>query len=111
MKNEFYINDDYAGMESERYSFYYGYEHEYCSKCKKYNKCEKENHYDFREWSFFVEVKGMEKYGEKIVFEASKTQIKNAVSYGKDNLDMPSDYLMAGINLFLNQENVRISRL
>ena len=34
MKNEFYINDDYAGIENDNISFYYGYEHEYC---KKYN--------------------------------------------------------------------------
>jgi hypothetical protein len=97
MKNEFYINDDYAGIENDNISFYYGYEHEYCKKCKKFNKCNKESHYDEREWSFFAEQ------NNKKVYELSKSQIEDSTTYGKDHLDMPETYLFSGINMYFNQ--------
>jgi len=78
MQVEQYYSDDYAGLESGKYQFYYGYEIE-----------DKET----EEWCFQVKENGEEIY--RII---SSDIEKNLDSR---QLTMPQDYLVAGIGLWL----------
>ncbi len=75
MQVEQYFSDDYAGLESGRYSFYYGYEVT-----------------DGDEWCFIVKEKG------NVVFKQTTSQINKSVN---SDLDRPNDYLLAGIGIWL----------
>ena len=73
---KFYCASDYAGIDAENASFYYGYEHSICDKCHKKtprgteycDKCEDAD----REWCFVATFNGME-----IVIPHSKLKIED----------------------------------
>lgn len=50
-----YWSDDYAGMVSDKYSFYYGYEETYCPKHKD-EDCEDLYDCELREWCFTASI-------------------------------------------------------
>lgn len=79
MQVEQYYSDDYAGLVSGKFQFYYGYEVE-----------DEKTH----EWCFQVKENGEEIY-RITTFEIEKNM--------KDHyqLNMPQDYLVAGIGLWL----------
>lgn len=79
MQVEQYYSDDYAGMKSGRFEFYYGYE-----------IVDKKND----EWCFQVKENGAQKY------ILTRSYIEQNI---EDNmqLDKPQDYLIAGIGLWL----------
>ena len=79
MQVEQYYSDDYAGLESGKFQFYYGYEVE-----------DKETH----EWCFQVKENGEEVY--RIITSEIEKNMKD-----HHQLNMPQDYLVAGIGLWL----------
>jgi len=74
--NQYYSND-YAGLVSGRYKFYYGYEVTN----------------DKDEWCFQVKENGIE------VFNISEKEIEKNID--SHQLDMPQDFLLAGIGMWL----------
>lgn len=78
MQVEQYYSDDYAGLISGKYKFYYGYEVEDPLT---------EN------WCFQVKENGRE------VFKATTKKIEESIN--NDQLDKPQDYLLAGIGMWL----------
>lgn len=78
MQVEQYYSDDYAGLESGKYQFYYGYEIE-----------DKET----EEWCFQVKENGEE------IYRIISSDIEKILD--SRQLTMPQDYLVAGIGLWL----------
>lgn len=78
MQVEQYYSDDYAGLVSGNLSFYYGYEVE---------------DPDTEEWCFIVKKNGLE------VFRLTTSKIEESID--DRNLNMPQDYLVAGIGIWL----------
>ena len=92
-----YISDDYAGLESGNITFYYGYERQWCQKCKKkldsgsdLEECE-ENDHDI-DWCFTVNRKNEE------VFRLTETELNEY------QCCEPVEYLLAGIGIWLAQK-------
>ena len=92
MKTNLGISDDYATMyvqgdkswdeDNTKLSFYYGYE-------------VTENNEDDGEWMFVVKKNG------KVIKSYTTTQIE---SNSNDSLRDMSEYLLIGINMYLNEE-------
>ncbi len=80
MQVEQYYSDDYAGLVSGNLSFYYGYE------------VTDENSDD---WCFQVKKNGKE------IFKVTTTEIEKALQKPFMQLDNPTDYLIAGIGMWL----------
>jgi len=80
MQVEQYYSDDYAGLISGKYKFYYGYE-----------SFDEEEH---EEWYFYVTING------NVVFKQSTSQIEQNLD-STDQLNEPTDYLVAGIGMWL----------
>jgi hypothetical protein len=80
MQVEHYYSDDYAGMESGRYKFYFGYEEQNANG----------------EDLFVVKEHG------DWVFSRTAAQIEKACKGHQFNL--PQDYLVAGIGMWLLEE-------
>ena len=78
MQVEQYYSDDYAGLVSGNLNFYYGYEVE-----------DKET----GDWCFQVKKDGNE------IFRLTQTKIEKSID--NRQLDMPQDYLVAGIGIWL----------
>jgi hypothetical protein len=78
MQVEQYYSDDYAGLESGKLKFYYGYEVE---------------DPETEDWCFQVKENGRE------VFRRTRTEIEKSID--NRQLDMPQDYLVAGIGMWL----------
>ena len=76
MQVEQYYSNDYAGLDSGRFSFYYGYEVEDPST---------------EEWCFQV------KENNKEIFNITSSYIEKQIN----NLNTPQDYLIAGIGIWL----------
>ena len=74
--NQYYSND-YAGLVSGKYKFYYGYEVTN----------------DKDEWCFQVKENGIE------IFKISEKEIEKNID--SHQLDMPQDFLVAGIGMWL----------
>ncbi len=79
MQIEQYYSDDYAGLTSGKFKFYYGYE---VTDPK-----------DKELWCFQVKEHG------NIVFQVNQTEIEKSVK--NDRLDSVRDYLIAGIGMWL----------
>lgn len=77
MQVEQYYSDDYAGLISGKYSFYYGYEEVD----------------DNDEWLFTV------KENNNVIYQLSTTEI-HKMCYN-NNLSSPTSYLMFGIGVWL----------
>lgn len=73
------ISDDYAVLETDEYTFYYGYEHVN----------------DDDEWMFVVRANDID--GNNLLFSRSQSQIEELT----DRLYSTSEYLLIGIALFL----------
>jgi hypothetical protein len=78
MQVEQYYSDDYAGLVSGKYKFYYGYEVEDPLT---------------EEWCFQVKENGKE------IFKVTTKKIEESVD--NRQLDNPQDYLVAGIGMWL----------
>ena len=78
---ETYYSDDYAGLDTEDYSFYFGYE-----RADPVTE----------EWMFVVRKNGSE------VFTLCSSDIENKTE--RRQLNMPQDYLIAGIGIWLNEK-------
>lgn len=78
MQVEQYFSDDYAGLTSGKYKFYYGYEQT------------DEND----EWLFTVEE------NNKIVYKLSTTEI-DKMANPSDSFNYPINYLLFGIGTWL----------
>lgn len=78
MQVEQYYSDDYAGLESGNLKFYYGYEVEDPLT---------------EDWCFQVKKDGNE------IYRATRSKIEESVN--NRQLDMPQDYLIAGIGMWL----------
>lgn len=78
MQVEQYYSDDYAGLESGNLKFYYGYEVEDPLT---------------EDWCFQVKKDGKE------IYRATRSKIEESVN--NRQLDMPQDYLIAGIGMWL----------
>jgi hypothetical protein len=93
----FYYQSDYAGIDFEGGSFYYGYEKTYCIKCKKVN-CDNEKHDEqgYIDWCF-----------EAILGDVLTTIPFSQLTGCKDMFNV-CECLMAGIGLFLSKCTVTI---
>ena len=89
-KMDVYTSDDYCGMESGRYEFYYGYEETWCPKHKA--ECPDDYECDLSEWAFTAKVDGIE---EMRLPKSKLHPVKGEV---------PFWYLIAGIGHFLMLE-------
>ncbi len=78
MQVEQYYSDDYAGLVSGNLKFYYGYEVE---------------DEETEDWCFNVMKDGKE------IFRLTQTKIEKSID--NRQLDMPQDYLVAGIGIWL----------
>jgi len=78
MQVEQYYSDDYAGLVSGNLKFYYGYEVE---------------DEETEDWCFNVMKDGKE------IFRLTRTKIEESLN--DRQLDMPQDYLVAGIGIWL----------
>jgi len=98
-----YCSDDYAGLEFDGGSFYYGYEHSICTTCGKKTGsgteyCEIDEHED-REWCFVADIEGT----PEIVIPMSKLGI------GSDMFDV-NHCLMIGIGWVLTKYKPEIKK-
>ena len=84
MKLDIYYSDDYAGLELEGISFYFGYEE-----------------IKGGEWTFTV------RKGKKLLMKLSQSEIEEQISYQSpsDFDDEPYGFLLAGIGIYLNGVN------
>ena len=87
-KTNVYWSDDYAGLESGDYSFYYGYEKTLCP-FHKTERCS----CDEQEWCFVAEIKEQ----EVVRIPSSKLWFEN-----KEVMEM----LLLGIGCFLNDNPI-----
>ena len=78
MQVEQYYSDDYAGLNSGNLKFYYGYEVEDPLT---------------EDWCFQI------KKDDKEIYRATRSKIEESVN--NRQLDMPQDYLIAGIGMWL----------
>jgi hypothetical protein len=104
MQLEQYYSDDYAGLVSGKYKFYYGYEvtnkisksgnNDLESSLSNVMDDEDDSTWGTNNWCFQVKENGVE------IFRASTLEIEKAI---KDNnqLDDVKDYLLAGIGMWL----------
>lgn len=79
MKVEQYYSDDYAGMRTDKFHFYYGYE--------------KEDPVT-EEWMFEVKKDGKE------IYTLTTSDIENQCE--KRQLRIPQDYLLVGIGIWMS---------
>lgn len=79
MKVEQYYSDDYAGMLTGEFHFYYGYEREDPVT---------------EEWMFEVKKNG------KVIYTLTTLDIENQCETRQ--LRMPQDYLLAGIGIWMS---------
>lgn len=89
-KLNIYSSDDYAGLVTEHYSFYFGYEETACPKHKN-KDCEDLYDCELREWCFVANVGGK----EVMRIRASELWFEY-----KDVLE----YLLLGIGKFLENQ-------
>lgn len=89
---EVYFSDDYAGMKSPRFDFYFGYEATLCSHGADSRDCECE-----KDYCFTATHKGEE------VARYTQAELDEAVTYASPKLDFgePYGYLLAGIGRYL----------
>lgn len=78
MQVEQYYSDDYAGLKSGNLAFYYGYEVEDSLT---------------EEWCFQVKKDGKE------IYRVTTSKIEESIN--NRQLNMPQDYLVAGIGMWL----------
>ena len=92
MKIAVYYSDDYAGLELDGISFYFGYEETKCKRHKRNCECED------NEWAFTVTK------DKKIIMKLSQSELIKFISYQspKDFDDEPYGFLLAGIGIYLN---------
>lgn len=81
-----YTSDDYCGLESGKYKFYFGYEETFCEEHGT-ESC------DDSEWAFTAQV------DDKEVMRIPKSKLHPT----KD--EVPFWYLVAGIGMFLNRNS------
>lgn len=84
-----YWSDDYAGLSTGKYSFYYGYEETMCPKHKE-KDCEDKYDCDEREWCFTADI------GKKEVMRVPRSKLTYE---HKDVLEL----LLIGIGIFFNE--------
>jgi len=94
-KIEAYFNDDYAGLETKTYNFYFGYE---VTKCKKHKRCcqdemKDDDSCDDSEWCFSVTTKK----GKRLMTVSVSEMEKNVKNFKGGQ---PVEYLLVGIGLF-----------
>lgn len=82
-----YFSDDYAGMVTELFAFYFGYEVTLCPVHGKDSQCE----CDERDWCFMASVNGTE------VARFTRAELDAYVQRYSD----PPVYLLAGIGRYL----------
>ena len=78
MQVEQYYSDDYAGLDTGALQFYYGYEVQ---------------DPETEDWCFRVKKNGQE------IYRVTTTEIEKSID--NRQLDMPQDYLVAGIGMWL----------
>lgn len=84
-----YGSDDYAGLTTPKFAFYFGYERTLCSHGKDAD-CECDN----KDWCFTATVGGVE------IERYSRTELDKGTD-GRLYWDEPYGYLLAGIGRFL----------
>jgi hypothetical protein len=91
-KKEFFYSDDYAGLQTTAFNFYYGYE-ETISPIDR-------NEDNWNKQDFWCFVAYNNKNGAEMC-RFSTIQIEKAKFFNKP-LENPRDYLLVGIGMFLN---------
>lgn len=83
MQLDVFWSDDYAGLYSGKYQFYYGYE------------VTLNDEDDDSEWCFQVKENGRE------IYKTPQSEIDKITKNCSGNIDSPKDYLLAGIGIWL----------
>ena len=92
-KLDVYTSDDYCGLTTGDYSFYYRYEITVCPVKSHRKNCE-DNGCGKREWAFEAKIKG------KTVMTMGKSEVH------PEEREEPFWYLVAGIGHFLKREAI-----